>query len=153
MNPEYKSRLVAKEIKTDKRIDLFAATPPLEGKKLLFTLAVVYGIGCERGDKKNGMKLDFIDIRRAFFHAKAKRAVYVELPPEEAQDGMCGKLNKAMYGTRDAAQNWEFAYAEYMEELGFVRGTASPCLFWHPGRELRVVVHGDDFAILGWEHQ
>ena len=30
INPEYRSRLVAKEIKNDKRDDLFAATPPLE---------------------------------------------------------------------------------------------------------------------------
>ena len=29
-NPEYRSRLVAQEIKTDKREDLFAATPPVE---------------------------------------------------------------------------------------------------------------------------
>ena len=33
VNREYRSRLVAKEIKTDKREDLFAATPPLEAKK------------------------------------------------------------------------------------------------------------------------
>ena len=145
--------MVAKEIKTDKRMDLFAATPPLEGKKLLFTLAVAYGIGCDRGDKKNGMKLDFIDIRRAFFHARAKRPVYVELPEEEHVPGMCGRLNKAMYGTRDAAQNWEHAYAEYMEEIGFRRGIASSCVFWHEERELRVVVHGDDFTVLGWELQ
>ena len=32
-NPEYRSRLVAQEIKVDKREDLFAATPPLEAKK------------------------------------------------------------------------------------------------------------------------
>ena len=29
VNPEYRSRLVAKEIKRDNREDLFAATPPL----------------------------------------------------------------------------------------------------------------------------
>ena len=34
VHPEYRSRLVAKEIKIDKRLDLFAATPPLEAKKL-----------------------------------------------------------------------------------------------------------------------
>ena len=39
-NPEYRSRLVAKEIKRDSRIDLFAATPPLEAKKMLFSMAV-----------------------------------------------------------------------------------------------------------------
>ena len=31
---EYRSRLVAKEIKQDKRDDLFAATPPLEALKI-----------------------------------------------------------------------------------------------------------------------
>ena len=36
--PEYRCRLVAKEIKKDKREDLFAATPPLEAKKMLFSL-------------------------------------------------------------------------------------------------------------------
>ena len=35
IHPEYRSRLVAKEIKTNKREDLFAATPPLEAKKSL----------------------------------------------------------------------------------------------------------------------
>ncbi len=39
-NPEYRARLVAKEIKMDQRLDLFAATPPLEAKKFLFSLAV-----------------------------------------------------------------------------------------------------------------
>ena len=150
VNPKYRSRLVAK-IKTDKRNYLFAATPPLEGKKLLFPLAVTEGIGWDRQNRRRGMKLDFIDIRRAFFHAKANRPVYVQLPNEESQEGMCGRLNKAMYGTRDAAQNWEMAYAEFMEDIGFVRGILSPCVFYHAERELRVVVHGDDFTILGWE--
>ena len=36
LNPDYRSRLVAKEIKRDKREDLFAATPPLEANKMLF---------------------------------------------------------------------------------------------------------------------
>ena len=43
MNPEYRSRLVAQEIKTDTREDLFAATPPLEAKKMLFSPAASFG--------------------------------------------------------------------------------------------------------------
>ena len=54
-----------------------------------------------------GMKLDFIDIRRACFHSNACRQVFVQLPQEDYEEGMCGELVKAMYGTRDAAQNWE----------------------------------------------
>ncbi len=48
VHPEYRSRLVAKEIKVNKREDLFAATPPLEAKKLLFSMAVTKGIGYQK---------------------------------------------------------------------------------------------------------
>ena len=44
INPEYRSRLLVQEIKNDKREDLFAATPPLEAKKILLSMAVTEGI-------------------------------------------------------------------------------------------------------------
>ena len=30
---------------------------------------------------------------------------------------------------------------------------ASPCVFWNAEREIRCVVHGDDFAVLGRRHE
>jgi hypothetical protein len=33
--------------------------------------------------------------------------------------------------------------------MGFESGVASPCIFHHAGRDLTVVVHGDDFTCLG----
>ena len=80
---EYRSRLVAKEIKRDKREDLFAATPPLEALKALFSLAVTEGVGYNKGKKGEGVKIDFIDVRRAYFQAASRRAVYVNLPDED----------------------------------------------------------------------
>ena len=65
------------------------------------------------------MKIDFIDISRAFFQAKANRNVYVELPAEDRSRGMCGRLLKSMHGTRDAAQNWGMAYTDFMVSIGF----------------------------------
>ena len=56
-----------------------------------------------------------------------------------------------MYGTRDAAQNWEIEYVEFMESIGFRRGKSTPCVFWHKERQLRAVIHGDDFTLLGNE--
>ena len=55
-NPEYRSRLVAKEIKRDQRDDMFADTPPLEALKILVSLAMTEGIGYERGKEQQGMK-------------------------------------------------------------------------------------------------
>ena len=75
VNHEYRSRLVATEIKMDERFDLCAATPPLEAKKLLFR-AATEGVGfADRRDRHSGLKIDFIDISRAFFQAGAIREV------------------------------------------------------------------------------
>ena len=73
----------------------------------------------------------------------------MEIPPEDHEEGMCGLLMKSMYGTRDAAQNWEVTYSQLLESIGFVRGQAVPCLFHHPVRNLRIAVHGGDFTNLG----
>ena len=53
-NPQYRSRLVAKEINTHKRDDLFAATPPLEAQKLLLSFAMTKGIGYDTSKSKGG---------------------------------------------------------------------------------------------------
>ena len=80
--PEYRCRLVAKEIKEDKREDLFAATPPLEAKEMLVPLWA----------SVPGLCLDFGDVVRAYFHAKARRKVCVELSKEDFEEGKCGLL-------------------------------------------------------------
>ena len=43
-NPEIRCRITAKEFNNNKRDDLFAATPPLEAKKMIFSFAVTEGI-------------------------------------------------------------------------------------------------------------
>jgi len=95
------------------------------------------------------MKLEFIDIRRAYYQAEARRDLYVQLPPEDRTPGMCGKLNKALQGTRDAAQCWEYECTTFVESLHFTRGKCSPCTFYHRARNLWVAIHGDDFTLLG----
>ena len=50
-NPNYRSRLVAKEINTGANNDLFAATPPIEALKILLRIAAY------RRSKSNNMKI------------------------------------------------------------------------------------------------
>jgi hypothetical protein len=135
-------------MKRDNKTDLSAATPPLEAKKILFSLATTEGVGyCVNRHK--GMKLDFIDVRRAYFQAPCKRNVYIVLPEEDAEQGMCGKLRMSVYGTRDATQNWGETDSKFMISIGFRRGKASPCVFYNSKRNIRAVIHGDDFTMLG----
>ena len=46
----------------------------------------------------------------------------MQLPAEESENGKGAKLNKAMYGTREAAQNWAWEYRTAHEEWGSVVG-------------------------------
>ena len=73
----------------------------------------------------------------------------MQLPDEDWEEGMCGKLLKSMYGTRDAAQNWEKEYSGFMTSSGFETGKANPCVFYHREKSVRAVIHGDDFTLLG----
>ena len=95
-----------------------------------------------------------VDVKRAHFHAKATRRIFIELPKEDARHGegdICGELVMSLYGTRDAAYNWEEAYSTYLQEIGFQRGGASPCHFYDPKTQVRILVHGDDFVAVGPE--
>ena len=142
--PEYRCRLVAKDIKRKYDEAIFAATPPLEGKKLLFSLATTGTKG-----SADPLKLLFIDVKRAYFYAKSKKPVFVQLPDEDALEGHCGRLERSMYGTRDAASNWEAEYTKGLAEDGFIPRTASPCAFYSPALDAKCVVHGDDLTLPG----
>ena len=70
-------------------------------------------------------------------------------PSEDFQTGKCGRLLRWMYGTRKAASKWEDFYSNVLAKLGFTKGKASPYTFYTKSRNLRCVVHGDDFTTLG----
>ena len=146
--PLVRCRLVARDFKgkdEKDREDLFAATPPLELKRVLMSKAVT------RRRKRQGVrKLLFIDARKAHLNPECLKDVYIELPAEAgAGPGKCGKLVYWLYGCREAAQAWEEHYSEKMESVGFTRGTHSPVVFYHEGKDLSCVVHGDDFTFEG----
>ena len=145
-SPDIRCRLVACEINKDGKNDsFFASTPPLEAKKLLFAR-----FAKERYRKGESLQLSFVDIRKAYFNGIPKRPVYMALPRELGLPANCvGKLVRCAYGTRDAGAIWEDTYRGALEQMGFQSGIASPCCFFHPARNLHLVVHGDDFTTMG----
>eukprot|EP00972_Heterocapsa_arctica_P058242 8592137-Heterocapsa_arctica.AAC.1 len=54
-----------------------------------------------------------------------------------------------MYGTRKAASKCEDFYSNVLAKLGFTKKKNSPCTFYNKSRNLRCVVHADDFTTLG----
>ena len=96
-NPNYGTRLVGREIKTD--------SPPLESLRMICSMAA------NNQARTHPYRITAIDVRRAYLCAKATRPVYIEIPIEDFEPGLCG--------TRDAAQNWAKEYTTFLEECGF----------------------------------
>ena len=150
-HPDYRARLVGREIKRDKRDDLFAATPPLESLRMVMSICASHQHGLARADRYRIMAHD---VKRAYFYAPVTRPIFITIPDEDREDGdeeYVGQLNLSLYGTRDAAMNWSRTYTEFLESCGFIKGRASPCNFFHPVKRISTTVHGDDFTSTGTE--
>ena len=124
-NPNHRSRLVAKEFASSATEGLFAATPPLETLRVLISEAATV-----EKDKEEKV-LMIADISRAFFEAMVVRDICVELP-EEGKDeedlgrDVVGKLRLSLYGTRDAAANFQRTVKEFMEQGGWTSSRYCP---------------------------
>ena len=151
VNMNYRARLVGREIKRDKREDLFAATPPLESLRMIVSICAGNQHALHPADNFVMMTND---VRRAYFHAAATRPIFIKIPDEDWEPGdedKVGQLNLSLYGTRDAAQNWSRTVTRTLTALGFTAGDHSPCNFRHEGRAIALTVHGDDFTSTGRE--
>jgi len=87
---------------------IFAGTPPLEALRYLIHEAATIRHGEEVGSKVVMIN----DVARAFFEVPAVRQVCVELPDEDTLDtdrkfDNVGHLQMSLYGTRDAAMDWQ----------------------------------------------
>ena len=58
---------------------------------------------------------------------------------------------KSLYGTRDAAVNWQNEVKKQMKGWGFKQGEYNPCLYVHEKLGLKTMVHGDDFVTVGFK--
>ena len=156
--PNYRSRLVAREIRRPGEDSIFAPTPPLESLRTIISLTATDLEGDVPHDRnpisEERTQIQVLDISRAYFNAATddSHPTYVELPDEDSDKakGLCGHLQVHMYGTKRAADGWHTEYSDFLTDtLGFVRGGASACVFRHAKKHLKTSVYGDDFTSCG----
>ena len=134
---------MGEEYKTYVDDSLYASTPPLEGLRLIMSRAAT-------DDKPRVLMVN--DVRRAYIYAKATRELYVELPAEDAEHGCCdkvGRLRLCLYGTRDAALNWQETLSDHLVNIGNTLGVGFPSVCVHREKGLWTLVHGDDYISAG----
>ena len=122
---QIRSRMCAREFKSDDRPDLYAGTPPLEALKAIRSIAA---------NNKETFSIIHLDVSRAHFLARAQRPVLIRLPVEDRMGtdaGKVGLMKKSMYGTRVAASNWERDWQEHVKNWGSQLELSSKNLFHH----------------------
>ena len=95
-----------------------------------------------------------LDIMSASLCGEAARAIYLELSKEDRNGGnpeLVGKLHKALYGTRDAPQQWQEHLSTTLKSIGFREVTCMPGAFQLDQHKVTSVVHVDDIIMVGTE--
>lgn len=87
---------------------LFAGTPPLEAFRY-----VIHESATVRVSEPMGSNVPMVNVvSRAFFEAPATRNICVGIPKEDLTEAgrrhdKVGRFRMNLYGTRDAAMNWQ----------------------------------------------
>ena len=120
--PRYKARLVVKGYSQVAGIDFndtFAPTLNMTSLRTLITVSA-----------REGMYIEMMDVATAFLNADIDADIYVEQPPGyEDNTGLVCKLNKSLYGIRQAPHLWSKTLAAAIKDLGFRASTADDCVF------------------------
>ena len=97
-----------------------------------------------------GLETRQIDYSNAFCQAEIEEEVYVELPKDfgdkQGRD-MVLKLNKSLYGTKQAPRAWFLKLKESLEERGFQQSKLDPCFFIH--KDMVYLNYVDDGILIG----
>ena len=146
-HPIAKARLVAREFSTgDKRGELFAGAQSLMAMRAVISRAMTR---CEDGTKRSIM---LADVKTAFLHGDARISLYVELPPEDplsASGRNVGKLERAMYGTRDAPMIWQDHLRETLLDMKFKESVTHSGVFQHETQDILLCAHVNDLLCTG----
>ena len=102
---------------------------------------------------QNNWSIQQVDFSNAFVHAPMKRNVYVSLPQMFKDlngipaSELCLKLNKSLYGLKEAPKLWHDFLAQGLKDAGFKPSDSDPGVFY--GRGMALAVYVDDVLFFG----
>lgn len=102
---------------------------------------------------QNKFYIHQIDIKTAYLNADVVGDVYVEQPPGyrvSGKEDYVYKLNKALYGLRQSALQWNIKLNELMQSIGLRRSLSDQCLYFGliNGMLCLIIVYVDDLLII-----
>lgn len=137
----YKARLVARGFNQRRGFDYEDTYSPVAK---LTTLRVVLAVA-NFGD----MQLHQLDVKTAFLNGNLKQDIYMRLPDEFGAGNLVAKLQKSLYGLKQASREWNRRFHDFIMNLGFRQSEADCCLYiaCEKGEAVFLIIYVDDIII------
>lgn len=140
----HKARLVANGKSQEEGVDFTETFSPVVKPATIRTVLNV------------GVALDWpihqLDVKNAFLQGDLEETVYMHQPPgfvDRSRPGYVCKLNKAIYGLKQASRGWNSKFSSFLKLMGFVQSKADPSLFiFRKGRDCAyLLLYVDDILL------
>ncbi|KAK8980873.1 hypothetical protein V6N11_048003 [Hibiscus sabdariffa] len=142
----YKGRLVAKGFQQIHGVDYdetFSPVAMFKSIRILLAVAVFHDY-----------EIWQMDVKTAFLNGKLEEDVYMTQPegfvtPKNARK-VC-KLQRSIYGLKQASRSWNLRFNEAIQEFGFIRNEDEPCVYKKFSGSIVsfLILYVDDILIIG----
>lgn len=141
-NGKHKARLVVRGCQQEKgSIDykeIYSPVVNTTSLRLLFALAA-----------QENLILKTFDVKTAFLYGDLKEELYMKIPEGyPVHEGKVYKLQKALYGLRQAPHCWNKTLTDFLKQEGLYQMKTDLCIFRNKERTLYLAIHVDDGVIL-----
>lgn len=139
----YKARLCARGFNQVPGIDyqqIFSPTTRYDSIRIIFSIAAKYNLEIQQ-----------FDVKTAFLNGDLEEEIYVEIPDGVLVDkSNVLKLNRSLYGLKQASRCWNKKFTEFLKSYGFVQSQADYCVYVRNVENIKVIliIYVDDALII-----
>ena len=137
----YKARLVAKGCSQRFGIDYHETFAPVAK---MVTIRTILSIAV-----RMSLHIHQMDVKTAFLNGKLEEEVYMRLPCDEKGISRFCRLNRSIYGLKQASRSWNQRFDEVISTLGFSRLKSDACVYVSKNGKYYVVLYVDDILVIG----